>query len=625
MCGICGIYNFDRDKRVKRAEILGMRDIMTHRGPDSAGIYLEGNIGLGFRRLSIIDLSTGDQPLQSEDGQVVLITNGEIYNYKELKESLLEKGHHFRTKTDVEVILHLYEEYGDSFIPKLNGMFAFVLYDRSKDYLLLARDRAGIKPLYYCRFREGLVFASEIKSILTHKDVAIEMAVDIVPEYLMFRFLSNKRTFFKGIYYLGPGKMLSVQNGVFQIRPYCSRAISFDKGGEKQNKEYLFELLENAVRMQLMSDVNLGTLLSGGVDSSLVSALCARNYGPVVNTFSVGFYEKEFDETNFARRCSEKFKTHHHEIKVSGREFAENLPKVIWYHDEPLNHANSVQIYLICKYARNFVKVILTGEGADEFFGGYPRYFITKWQNRFVRFPAFIQNALLIMLSTVREKRIERLYEAFQMTPVDAILFNSAFVKYKKVCDLFESREFSFRERMTVWEEINSQQPGDTLSSFFLFEQKTYMLSILNRQDKMSMGASIESRVPFLDNNVMNFADRLQIQQRLNLFRSKYLLKKTAQTILPRQIVNRPKCGFGVPIGKWLKDKEGLGRYLEMALDNVSCIPGINKEVLQRLILEHKNGSANHEEMLWPIINFVLWHDIFISNSGLKKMESYSH
>ncbi len=620
MCGICGIYNFDRDKKVDKAEILRMSDIMIHRGPDSSGIYLERNMGLGFRRLSIIDLTTGDQPIQSEDGQVVLIANGEIYNYKELKESLLKKGHCFRTKTDVEVILHLYEEFGDLFVPKLNGMFAFAIYDRTRNYLLLARDRCGIKPLYYWSYPKGFIFASEIKSILTHKDVKIEMEENIVPEYLIFRYLSNNRTFFKGIHYIEPGEQISVQDGQIKTRPYWPPIEPSVKEEEKQNEEYLFELIEDSIKKQLMSDVPLGTLLSGGVDSSLVSALCARNQEQTINTFSVGFYEKEFDETRFAQLVSRVFKTCHHEVRVSGKEFAESLPNVIWHHDEPLNHANSVQIYLICKYAKDFVKVLLTGEGADELFGGYPRYFIVKWQNRFAEFPSVVRNVLLGMLSVFGEKRIEKLSETFRMAPIDGFIINSAFVRFKQIQDLFWGRELTFPGRMAVLEEVQKQQQGSILSSFFRFEQKTYMLSILNRQDKMSMGASIESRVPFLDNNMINFANSLKIQQRLNLFRSKHILKKTAETILPRRIAYRPKCGFSVPVNKWLQNKEGLGRYLEMTLDKINSIPDINIEILRRLILEHKNGLANHAEILWPVINFVLWHDIFISNSNLKKM-----
>lgn len=612
MCGICGITYFDNNELVDEKELINIRDTMIHRGPDSSGLYLDRNTGLGFRRLSIIDLATGDQPIKNEDNTIVLIANGEIYNYKELKKPLLDKGHVFKTKTDVEVIIHLYEEYGDAFVTKLNGMFAFAIYDQRKKAILLARDRCGIKPLYYHKSKNGFIFASEIKSILNWRETDTGIEENIVPEYFIFRHLTNNRTFFKNIYSLEPGQLIYFKNNQIKIKTYWPDSESFES--EDRSEQELFALLENSVKMQLMSDVPLGTLLSGGIDSSLVSALCAKNQNDTINTFSVGFHEEEFDETYYAKVVSKKFGTRHHQIKISDKEFAELLPTIIWHHDEPLNHANSVQIYSISKYAKNYVKVVLSGEGADELFGGYPRYFIAKWHSSFIKFPNFLRNTFIKLISLIGEKRIEKLYECFQFPLERSNIINSAFVRLKYVKGLFNDRALTFNERLADFEKARQQQ-NDLLNAFFRFEQKTYMLSILNRQDKMSMAASLEARVPFLDNNLIGFANSLDANRKLRFACNKYLLKKAAKNILPNEIINRPKCGFGVPINQWLRNKNGLGKYLDMTIDKIDCIPDINNKILKERILEHKNNKYDHSELLWPVINLVLWHELFISKN----------
>ena len=384
MCGIAGKY-FLHNTIGDTGDIQSMLNEIIHRGPDSEGCFSDGRALIGFRRLSIIDTTTGDQPLYNENESIVTVANGEIYNYLELKKILLKKGHHFKTKSDCEVIIHLYEEFGTNFVEMLNGMFAFCIYDLKEKRLILGRDRAGIKPLYYTHQNDVLVFSSEIKAILKAKEVSVIENEDVIDEYLCFRSLSGERTFFKNINLLSPGAMLTVIPSGIKVQRYWKPKYEIDRIDISQTVTKIKSKLTESVKRQLMSDVPLGTQLSGGVDSSWVSVLASRN-SKEMQSFSVGFNMPEFNETNEAKIVAHLNGLKYNEIISDSKEFGDILPKIIWHNDEPLTHPNSVEIYNLCKFAKQHVKVLLTGEGADELFGGYPRYYICKLQT-FIMMP----------------------------------------------------------------------------------------------------------------------------------------------------------------------------------------------------------------------------------------------
>ena len=368
MCGIVGKYFID-PRCFNSSDLVKMMESIHHRGPDSSGSFQDERVALGFQRLSIIDTTSGDQPLYNEASSIILFANGEIYNYKVLKPQLIAKGHLFKSNSDCEVIVHLYEEYGYSFLEKLNGMFAFCLYDREKQLLLIARDRVGIKPMYFYKDARVVVFGSEIKGILAAEEVSIQEEENVIGEYLCFRYLANRRSFFSGVKSLDPGTCIELSIDGCKFIHYSASSVTIKEYDEKEIINCLDNTLSNSVERQMMSDVPLGTQLSGGVDSSLVSAI-AGGFHHGLKTFSVGFYEDKYDETDYAKMLAQFSNLDYHEVKIDNKQFSDILPQVIWYHDEPLCHANSVQMYLLCKYAREHVKVLLTGEGADELFAG---------------------------------------------------------------------------------------------------------------------------------------------------------------------------------------------------------------------------------------------------------------
>lgn len=592
-----------------------MRDLLIHRGPDDQGLFIEGNIGLGHRRLSIIDLSGGHQPMSNEDGSLWIVYNGEIYNFQGLREELIRNGHIFKTKSDTEIILHLYEEKGVECVKDFNGMFAFAIWDKKDRSLFLARDRMGVKPLYYSQTKDAFLFSSEMKSLIKSGHLEPECNDEAIFEYFIFRCVAGEATIFKKVYNLLPGHFLILRNGQITIRQYWSsfpqemdHSISLTVATEK-----LEWLIEDAVKIRLVSDVPLGTFCSGGLDSSLVTAVAARTLNHAINTFSVGFHEERYDETSYARLVSNRNATIHHELRIGNKEFADLLPLMIWLNDEPLNYANSIQIYAISKLAKEFVTVVLTGEGADELVGGYPRYFIAKWAPFFNRFPKVLRHFLDNGSTILDEHRIQKFKLYLDAPMKDVLLYNSSFIQpefLKSILNNHFSPSFSFRDKCIS---AGSAIGLDNLSSLLLLDQHTYLVSILNRQDKMSMGASIESRVPFLDYRIVRFCNSLPNKFKLRLWQNKYLLKQAAREYLPEKIINRKKSGFGVPIGQWLKDKNGLGRYVDLLREpGPSFADYFVRAKIIDLIEEHNAGKQNHEEILWALINFELWNKIFL-------------
>lgn len=611
MCGLVGKYFFNKNK-YNNKDIDKMMAAIFHRGPDSSGKYEDCRVSIGFVRLSIIDTVSGDQPLYNESRDIVLFANGEIYNHKELTSNLKGIGHKFLTKSDCEVIVHLYEEYGVNFISKLNGMFAFCLYDTKNEIMIVARDRVGIKPLYYHMSSDAIVFGSEIKAILASDDIATDESKDSLAEYLCFRYLANSRTFFSSVKALDPGTYIEISRRGCNFVKFWDTSkyvLTYDRTPDLVDT--IDAALTSSVERQMMTDVPLGTQLSGGVDSSLVSSLAAR-YSPGLKTFTVSFFESAYDESSYARLLAHSAGLEYHQIKIDGKTFADNLPKVIWYHDEPLCHANSVHMYLLCKFARQYVKVLLTGEGADELFAGYPRYLICRFGEAYNRLNPKLALVAKSILQGIPVRKIAKIVDNLGLSSRDLIMWNSCFATKDKVSWLIDIDECSFEARTALVDSMWNEQLS-LFDNLLLYEQKSYLQPILMRQDKMSMAASVESRVPLLDNEMLDLANTIPYQHKIRHYTPKHLLKKVASRYVSRKIVYKKKVGFGVPVDEWLRDRDGLGRYLDMLRDTSHHINGISKPKIELLISEHLSRRLNHGDVLWPLINYAIWREQFFS------------
>ncbi len=610
MCGIVGIVYKDINRRCDESVLMSMRDTQIHRGPDGEGIFIDGNVGLGHRRLSIIDLGGGRQPMSNEDGSVWITYNGEIYNYRHLREDLIRRGHIFKTKCDTEVILHLYEEKGEKCVDDLNGMFAFAIWDKNNQTIFLARDRMGIKPLYYVQTEQFFMFSSEMKSFFENKQFLAECNDEAVFEYLLFRDVSGERTLFKGVNKLLPGHTLTLKDENLKIVQYWS---TFPKNGLtkvsfNEAVEELTYLIKDAVKIRLMSDVPLGTFCSGGIDSSLVTAVASQSVGSPINTFSVGFNEKEYDETSYARMVSKRYGTNHHELKLNNREFADYLPKMIWHNDEPLNYSNSIHMYAISKLAKEYVTVVLTGEGADELLAGYPRIQIPGLIARYQKIPAILRIMLQKTSSLLKDHRLEKLQMNSKYSVYDSLLYNSSILDKDFVLSVYagnnDKMKFPFREG--VLNKVMDNK-SDLISKLCLLDQSMYLVSILNRQDKMSMAASIESRIPLLDYRIVEFANRLPVEFKVKRFKGKQILKKIADKFLPNEVIDRRKSGFGIPLKSWFKSSEGLGDMVHSVVDDPSLNGIFDRKLLGTILDEHKKDIVDHSEFLWTAINLSIW------------------
>jgi asparagine synthase (glutamine-hydrolysing) len=583
------------------------------------------------RRLSIIDVQGGHQPISNEDESVWVACNGEIYNFATLRRELAARGHKFKTRTDTEVIVHLYEDRGMDFVNKLEGMFAIALWDSRERRLVLARDRMGIKPLYHTLTRDSLLFASEIKALLQWPGVPRELNREVLEEYLVFRYVAAPATVFKGILSLLPGHLLLADERGVQIERYWpvgNGAAKHSEGiTEGELAEQLAGLLEEAVRSHLVSDVPLGTLSSGGLDSSILTAYAARLCGHGLNTYSVGFNEPRYNELPYAGLLSQRYQTNHHELRMTNQEFAETLPKLIWFNDAPVDQPNSVPIYLICSLAKETVTVLLTGEGADELFGGYPRYLVPRFHLRYRQLPHVLQDVGRWILGNTR--RWQKLREALPLTPAEVIVQNSAFVRFGIVKALYrENADLSFPSRVSYLDEARTAdgndglRPDEMLESLLRYEQQTHLVSLLERQDKMSMAASIESRVPYLDCHVVEFVNSLPMSCKIRGWGAKRLLKVAAGDMVPREIVQKRKWGFGVPLAGWFREQKGMGRYLDLLRTSRFGERGLfYPQMVERLIRHHLSGDANHSEVLWVLINLELWHQTFLDGAVMASTE----
>ena len=634
MCGINGIALSSRSRRQLDVRVLErMRDVITHRGPDDEGVFVDGRVGLGHRRLSIVDVAAGHQPMTNEDGSLHIIYNGEIYNHADFRESLEARGHVYRTHCDTETILHLYEEESVRCVERLRGMFAFAIWDAKRRELFIARDRLGVKPLYYVHADDGsLYFASEIKALLEARAVAPEVNFKALPDYLANHATSGEGTLFRGVKRLLPGHTLLWRDGQVQIEKYWDVTFAPDadeEHGRRTDGEYIeewAELFRTSVRLRLMADVPLGMFLSGGIDSSAIAAVMSGMVSSPVKTFSVAFAEREANELEYARLVARTFGTDHHEILITPEEFFRALPRLVWHEDEPLAHPSSVALYFVSRLAAQHVKVVLTGEGSDELLAGYERYRKTiynlalgaryhKWAGASLRRAVQSRIESLPSKSKVRRK-LSRTFLCLS-PQIESIYFDNFAVFGRTMQrDLLtgeaQERTGALDPYADVRRHLETTDARTLLNKLLYADTKTYLQELLMKQDQMSMAASIESRVPFLDHKLVEFTSRLPERLKLRGWTTKYILRRSMKGVLPEAILKRSKMGFPVPVGSWFR---GPFRSVidEYVLDERATGRGLFDQTFVRdLVGRHQSGAEDHTERLWSLVNFEMWMRQFI-------------
>ena len=620
MCGIAGIVSLE-GQPVFETELRDMCSAIAHRGPDDEGFYFQTGVGLGMRRLSIIDLDSGRQPVSNEDGTVWVVFNGEIYNYRELRREMQGRGHAFSTHGDTETIVHLYEEYGDHCVDHLRGMFAFALWDERRKRLLVARDRLGIKPLYYAEIGGRLLFASELKSILQLPEVGRGFNWSAVSH--LFSFLSTPPTeaIVEGVRKLEPGHLLTASPGrPPEIERYWDLSFDPDYGREENYfVERLRELLEESVRLHMVSDVPLGAFLSGGIDSSSIVATAARISDAPLKTFSIGFSEPDYNELEHARVVATEFATDHHELTL-GPDALGQLEDLAWHLDEPFGDSSAIPTYMVSKLAAKTVKVVLSGDGGDELFAGYDKYLVEQRERSHRPLPAAARSVLgKIGRNMPSGMRGRNLLRHISLTGAE---------RYLDACTLFRRDDMKKLFRPDVYELLAPYEPwrakaaymesGDRnwLSSLQGLDVKNYLpLDILTKVDRMSMAHSIETRVPLLDHKVVEFAATIPPEMNLRGGTTKYVLKRAMRGILPDRIIDRPKKGFAVPLGYWFRGK--LGPYVrDLLLGESSARRGLfNSRYIEDLVAQHESGR-NLDLQLWTLISFELWARVFLDRGA---------
>jgi asparagine synthase (glutamine-hydrolysing) len=628
MCGIAGII--DTSSTPESPLIESMCRVMTHRGPDGEGYYINGPIALGHRRLSIIDLQSGSQPMSNEDGTIWITYNGEIYNFFELKKELITKGHRFKTKSDTETIIHAYEEYGVRCVDRLRGMFAFGIWDGRKGMLFLARDRVGKKPLYYYSDGKRFIFASELKAILQHRDIQRTLNPDALIDYLIYHYIPFPETIFKDIYKLSPGHFMTVTIEPIkptqltqptklnvQINQYWDVQYEPDHSlSEQEWAEALMEKLKEAVSIRLISDVPLGAFLSGGIDSSTVVALMSIVQNTPVKTFSIGFKEEDFSEVKYAREIARQFSTDHHEMVVEP-DAIDVLPRLAWEFDEPFADASAIPTYYVSKMAREHVTVILSGDGGDETFAGYKRYQWARDMHRYDWLPCYLRKiffgipSLLLpdgikgkgMLRHLSKDPFERYagLNTFNEPHYIKNLLNREILEIARQNGRYNDYQFlrRFYDRCNV---------NDYLTRIQYIDIKTYLAEdILTKVDRASMLCSLETRAPLLDHEVIELVARMPSSLKIKNGETKYILKRVMEDIIPKNILYREKMGFGVPLVHWFKrDLTGYAR--EILLSKEMKETGIfNLGYIQQMLRQHQKRGRDLSARIWALLFFAHW------------------
>ena len=632
MCGICGIYNYKNNHSIDYDTIKNMSSVLNHRGPDEEGYFVDEHIGLGHKRLKIIDLETGLQPISNEDESIYIIFNGEIYNFKELRYRLQKNGHHFKTKSDTEVIIHLYEEMGIKCLNEINGMFAFALWDNNKRELILARDRIGQKPLYYFQQNGNFIFSSEIKSFLKISNLKLNIDNDAIVKYLRYSYVPPPITIFKNVNKLLPAHYLVVNKNGFYTKKYWE--LNFTNKTDlsyKECKQKLISLLTDATKIRMISDVPLGVFLSGGLDSSIIVALMKSISSGRIKTFSIGFKNKKYNELDYSRIVANNFRTEHYEFIVEPN-ILDILDNIVWYYDQPYADSSSIPTYYLSEMTKKYVTVALNGDGGDENFAGYPRYKAAYFYNILNKMPFKSHKIISGLLGNLLKYFPEG---------KNSKGFN---IKLRKYLDSLNSTDKSFYENYHSWfchytkqminnllvddiknninnndeylkSNILSNGNNDIIDSILYMDLMTYLPDdLLVKIDTATMVHSLEARSPFLDYRLIEFSASLKSDMKLDIFSSKKILRETFKNILPKHICRRPKMGFGVPIGDWLCNE--LKDFCVHTLTNkrVSERNILNINYVKQIINEHHSGKINHGYRLWNILMLELWFRRFIDN-----------
>ena len=636
MCGIAGFIDLwdsreARDQQERAAILDRMCRIIQHRGPDDQGVTVKPGVALGMRRLAIIDLVSGNQPMSGEDGSVTIVFNGEIYNFQEIKPKLEARGHVFQTHSDTEAIVHAYEEFGPDCLKDLRGMFAFAIWDDKARTLFVARDRAGKKPLYYTTTANGtFVFGSELKALLEHPDVQRDLNPEGLDAYFTLGYVPDPLSIFQNIHKLPPGCYLTFKEGKVAVRQYWD--FELEPAESTREEDYLDELrllLDESVRLRLISDVPLGAFLSGGIDSSTVVALMARNMGQPVKTFSIGFHEDSYNELKYARVTAQKYGTDHHEFFVTP-DICEVVDDLAWHFDEPFADSSAIPTYMVSKLARDHVTVVLSGDGGDELFAGYTRYVVDRKRGGFERLPKPLREGVMRPLS-------ERLPHAawgrnylhnVSLDPISRYLDSvSVFTNLNRRS--FYTSDFSrqlgpggyvanlFNKLV---ENVKSDEPIDRL---LYLDSKTYLPGdILTKVDRMSMAVSLEARAPLLDHKLIEFVTRVPAALKLAGLETKHLLKRAVRDLVPAEILNRPKQGFGVPIQEWI-NQQLRSRIRDTLSDARTKQRGyIDSHYVSVLLDEHERGRRDHSMSLWALVMLELWHRQFLDGPTPGRKES---
>jgi asparagine synthase (glutamine-hydrolysing) len=640
MCGICGKLEFDPEATVAARLLKHMAGAIVHRGPDDEGYYVKGQIGLGFRRLSIIDLSGGHQPLANEDDSIWIVFNGEIYNYLELRALLLNKGHVFKTQSDTEVIVHLYEEYGRDCVQKLRGMFAFAIWDSVKRTLFLARDRVGIKPLYYYLDENFLSFGSEMKALLVDPAVRRDIDPAMIDRFLTYYYVPGSATLLRNFNKLEPGHWLVVQDGKVQIKSYWD--IDFQPADDHKSAEDLerqvVTLLDDTVQLHMISDVPVGFLLSGGVDSTAMLSLASKKTDKPISSYTIGFsHPGVVDERPYARLAAKRFGSKHHEISISAREFASFLPEYVWYMEEPVCEPASVALYYVSKLARQYVKVLISGEGGDEAFGGYHNYRNMIWLEK-------IKTALgplrgmagqgMQLIGDISDSRVLKKYAPLMNASLDEHYLSrnsSPFQYFNTTPSAIYTAEMSRRvdkfQSSEVTRSLLSLRSGDgPLEKMLYVDTKTWLPDdLLIKADRMTMANSIELRVPFLDHKVLEFAARLPGNQKVRGRQMKYLLKKALAKHVPKEILHRRKVGFPNPSVSWLAhDLKDV--VSDILLDSKSISRGYFRKEAVEMLIQRNSRSSRYTAEIFSLVVLELWHRTFIDQQEtLSKLGSFGN
>lgn len=627
MCGICGICYLDKNKKVDKEILVKMTDLLRHRGPDDCGYHVKDNIGFGHRRLSIIDLSTGQQPIFNEDNSTSIIFNGEIYNYHELHDELIKKGHIFKTRSDTETIVHQYEESGLDFVNLLRGMFAIAIWDEKKQELILTVDRIGKKPLFYAPVKDGLIFASELKSLLSYPEIKREINPTAIHDYLTYQYVPFPDTIFKGIYKLFPGHILIYKNGNINIKEYWDLEYEPKLNiTEQEAIERTLAIVDDAVKIRLESEVPLGVLLSGGIDSSTIVAFMRKHISGDLKTFSIGFHEDTHNELPFARLVAKKYETNHNEFIVTPGEFG-TIPKLVYHFDEPYADSSALPTYHVLEMARKHVTVALNGDGGDESFCGYERYVGLPTLRKYNKIPFFLREFskpfFNLLASNIKSSTFLR-----NLNEINQISLYSEDLQYLQQMIIFREgmknllyskdfksqlpNKFSLEYSLKYF---NSKKIKEIQDRKAYSDIKTYLPgALLPKVDRTAMAVALEGRSPLLDYKVMEFGARLPISIKFPNQILKYLLKKAVAPLLPHELLTKPKTGFAAPINNWFRER-WRDKIKEILLSEHAKKRNIfDEKMIEKIVTEHITHRSNHGHRLWALMMLELWFQTYIDS-----------